>query len=147
MFPLFNATEKASHREHPAEEAGHKPVHPGLLRPRITMALNTSVSFLFCLKACLFLCTKHISGASNLFEQVFYILHINFLLFIYTCLHFSPTHPRLPPSILTPHWLFLYMCSRMTAPLLSPLFLPSGYCHFVLYFNVFGYILLACLFC
>ena len=44
----------------------------------------------------------------------------------------------------------LYTCPSMTLPLLSPVIplpYPSGYCQFVLYFNVSGNILLTCLFC
>ena len=65
-------------------------------------------------------------------------------MFKYSCLHF--------PSI-TPLWLclcVLYTCSLMTLPLFPPIIptlLPCGYCQFVLYFNVSGYILLAYLFC
>ena len=75
----------------------------------------------------------------------------------YSCLH-SPlmtpphaTHHHLHLQSLHPlpfPWIF-YTCSLMTSPLLSPIIplpLPSGYCQFVLYFNVSGYILLACLF-
>ena len=43
-----------------------------------------------------------------------------------------------------------YICSLVTLPLFSPIIpspLPSGYCQFVLNFNVSGYILLACSFC
>ena len=78
-------------------------------------------------------------------------------LFKYSCLHPHPP-PRHPPphtSLLstlkpTPFGFVHYTCS-LTAFLLFPLLslapLPSGYCQFVLYFNVSGYILLACLFC
>ena len=63
------------------------------------------------------------------------------------------TQPHLPPLILplfgfvhesfihVPWWPFPFF------PLLSPFPFPSGYCPFVLYFNVSGCILLACLFC
>ena len=41
----------------------------------------------------------------------------------------------------------LFVFHGLYRPLLSPvILLPSGYCQFVLYFNVSGYILLACLF-
>ena len=82
---------------------------------------------------------------------------IYFLLFKYSCLHFLPTtlpHPPSPPTlnptpfgfvhvslIHVPWWPFPFF------PMLSPTLLPSGYCQFVLYFHVSGYILLACLFC
>ena len=83
--------------------------------------------------------------------------HFNFLLlFKYSCLQFhlttTPclTHPRLPPVSLLP--LALSMCPLFMfldnpSPILPhcPLPLPSGYCQFVLYFNVSGYILFACL--
>ena len=66
--------------------------------------------------------------------------------------HFSPPQPpplpTLNPSFL---WLcFLYACSLMTLPLLSPIIAPPpalwllSVCSL---FNVSGYILLACLFC
>ena len=65
--------------------------------------------------------------------------------------HNPPPRPSLPPNLKpTPLWLcpcVLYTCSLMTLPLLSLSPLLSGYCQFVLYFNVFGCILLACLFC
>ena len=83
------------------------------------------------------------------------------LSFKYNCLHFHiTTHPchthsclppsNLPPSpfgfvhvsfIHVPWWLFPYYSPLSPPPLLS------GYCQFVLYFNVSGCILLACLFC
>ena len=55
-------------------------------------------------------------------------------------------HPT--PLLLCP--CVLYTCSLMTLPLFPPSFPSptlSGYSQFVLYFNVSGYILLACLFC
>ena len=60
--------------------------------------------------------------------------------------------PPTPTSHLhpSPLWLclwVLYTCSLMTLSLLSPIIpfsLPSGYCQFVLHFNVSGYILLPC---
>ena len=64
-----------------------------------------------------------------------------------------PPHPlQLPTLNPSRLWLcpwVLYTCSLTTLPLLSlltPFPLPSGYCQFVLYFNVSGYVLLACLF-
>ena len=79
------------------------------------------------------------------------------MLFKCSCPHFPtttyfplPHASRLPPSILpssgfvhgsfihVPWWPFPFF------PPLSPSPLPSGYCHFVLYFNVSGCILLAC---
>ena len=100
-----------------------------------------------------------ILSLSNWIFSVWGNLFIYFLLlFNYSCSHFSPspspcpTHPDLQPSILpafvffhgsfihVPCWPFLYF------PPLS-LLGPSGPCQFVLYFNVSGYILLACLFC
>ena len=66
--------------------------------------------------------------------------------------HQFPT-PHLPPSILPPfdfvRGSFIHVPWRPFSffPLLSPFPLPSGYCQLVLYFNVFGHILLACLLC
>ena len=60
----------------------------------------------------------------------------------------ATTHPQPYPLWLCP-WV-LYTCSLMTLPLFSPItpsLLPSGYCQFVLYLSVCGYILLAYLFC
>ena len=65
----------------------------------------------------------------------------------------NPSHPHLPPLTLPPAWFcpcVLYTCFLTTLPPFPPLSFspfPSGYCQFVLYFNVSGYILLACLFC
>ena len=81
------------------------------------------------------------------------------LLFNYSCPHIAHTtctlltHLNLPHSMLTFGWLsqwLLYTCHLMTHPLLSSVILlplPSDYCQFVVYFHVFGSILLACLFC
>ena len=82
------------------------------------------------------------------------------LLFKYSCLHFSlhhslppfPSYPYLPSSILPPfgfvHVSFIRVPSQPLhfSPTLSLSPLPSGYCQGVLYFNVSGCILLACLF-
>ena len=58
----------------------------------------------------------------------------------------TPTHTLDPtPCCLCP-WV-LYTCSLMTLPFVYPIILPSGSCQFVLYFNVSGSILFACLFC
>ena len=81
------------------------------------------------------------------------------LLCNYSCPHcpqlLSPALPSpIPTSILpTPLSLSLgplYMFLDLTLPFFSPLScssLPSGYCHFVLYFHVSGSILLTCFFC
>ena len=78
------------------------------------------------------------------------------LLFKYSCLHFPLTTPApSPPPTLNPIPLWfcpcvLYIFSLMTLSLFTsiiPSTLPSCYCQFVLYFNVSGYVLLACLFC
>ena len=90
-------------------------------------------------------------------------LSINFILFFYCCSSrvvsiFTPPHPPGPPITAShprtyPPWLcpcVLYTYSLMALPLLSPIILSpilSGYCEFVLHFNVSGCILLACLFC
>ena len=80
-------------------------------------------------------------------------------MFEYICLHFSttsfpyPTHLHLPTSVLPPfglvHGSFIHVHLQPfpVFPLIFPSPLPSGYCQFVLYFNVSGYILLAYLFC
>ena len=58
----------------------------------------------------------------------------------------SASHPRTYPLWLFPCVLCTY--SLMDFSLFPPIIpLPSGYCQFVLYFNVSCYILLACLFC
>ena len=88
----------------------------------------------------------------------FFIIFL--LLFKYGCLHFPPPPLSPAPPTLTSHpqshplWLcpcVLYIYSLKTLPLppapITPSSLPSCYCQFVLYFNVSGYILLACLFC
>ena len=73
---------------------------------------------------------------------------------MYSCLHFAPTMPP-PPQPAPPHLpqsfplLALSMGPLYTFldgpspifPHYPPLPLPPGYCQFVLYFNVFGYIL------
>ena len=64
--------------------------------------------------------------------------------------HWLPPHPFPPPTLnSTPLWLcpcVLHTCSLMTLPPFPPIIpspLPSGYCQFVLYFNVSGYFLFA----
>ena len=99
--------------------------------------------------------------SSDFFFNIVIILfiHLFLLLFKYSCLHFHHTtpfpHPLIPafrpPTYLL--WLcpcVLYTCFLMPFPYYPPLSLfplLSGYCQFVLYFNVSGCILLACLFC
>ena len=102
----------------------------------------------------LFLALKEIkiySWKANLFccccsLQLFHIFPIALL----CLLHPSPLpHSILPPTVVFAHgsfitvpwWPFSFFSQ------LSPLPLPSGYCQFVLNFNVSGYILLAYLFC
>ena len=97
---------------------------------------------------------------NSVFSHFCFPLSLFFLLlFKYSGLHFPPTippnpsHPHLPPLILPPAWFcpcVLYTCFLTTLPPFPPLSFspfPSGYCQFVLYFNVSGCILLACLFC
>ena len=80
------------------------------------------------------------------------------LLFTYSCLHFpnttpptpaTPTsHPECYPSLamsMCPLHMFLTTLPSFPPIILSHL--PSGYCQFVLNFNVSGYIFLGCLFC
>ena len=93
----------------------------------------------------------------------FLFIYLFILLNKYSCLHSPPptlpcpTHPHLSPSILSlfgfVHVSFIHV---PWWPLLLPWWpfhpvipshLSSGYCQLVLYFNVSGYILLACLFC
>ena len=87
-----------------------------------------------------------------IFKKIFIVVQVQLSPFSHH--HFPPLHPpHLPPSILSTHLslsMGLCTCSLMTLSVLSPVipsYLPSGYCQFVLYFNVSGYILLACLFC
>ena len=74
-------------------------------------------------------------------------------LFIVVQVQWSPSPPhytQLLHSQTYPFWIcpcVLYTCSLMGLPLLSLSTLLSGNCQFVLYFNVCGCILLACLFC
>ena len=86
----------------------------------------------------------------------FFSLHF-LLLFKYRCLYFPYTNPptqpsQFPPLILTlfgfVHVSFIDVPENLlpSSPII-PSYLPSGYCHFVVNFNVSGYILLACLFC
>ena len=101
---------------------------------------------------------------SNIFSFIFLILMAIILknIYFYFCSRKANsifTQPWLPepPIPISYPWTccplslcpcVLYPCSLITLPLfpslsLSPL--PSGYCQFVLYFNVSGYILLLCL--
>ena len=58
-----------------------------------------------------------------------------------------------PSPLILPHFGFAHVSfihvpeNPSLSPHNCPLPLPSGYCQFGLYFNVSGYILLACLFC
>ena len=83
--------------------------------------------------------------------MILFLFIIFLLLFKYNCLHFPPTTPPNPTLDTTPLWLcpcmFLYACSLTTLPPFAsviPSHLTTGYCQFVLYFNVSGNILLAC---
>ena len=72
-------------------------------------------------------------------------------LFKYSCLHLYSTISPTPASHLQTYPLWpcprvLYTCSLVVLSLLSLSPLHSGNCQFVLYFNVSGFILLACLF-
>ena len=92
----------------------------------------------------------------DIFSVSFFFSHF-LLLFKYSCLHCPPTTH--PPAMPTSHpWSYpslalslcpLYMFLK-TLPHFSPIIpsnLPSGYCQYVLFFNVSGYFLLVCLFC
>ena len=87
----------------------------------------------------------------NVIKNLSFLIYFNFLIVVQ--LQLSPfSHPHLPPSILTRfsfvHGSFIHVL-WWPFPFFPPLFLsflPSGYCQFVLYFNVSGYILLACLY-
>ena len=90
------------------------------------------------------------------------VLYFFFLIIFYCCSNtvvsisppplplYSPPSPTLNTTLL---WLcpwVPYTCSLMTLSFLSPIIslsLHLGYCQFVLYFNISGYILLAFLFC
>ena len=63
-----------------------------------------------------------------------------------------PSYPYFPPLILTPFgFVYVYFIhvpdNPSPFPPIIPSHLPSGYCQFVLNFNVSGYVLLACLSC
>ena len=96
----------------------------------------------------------HAFGSFMVFFLLYFFIVVQVRLSPLSTHHAPPPHPP-PPSHLNPTslWLcpqVLYTCSLTTRPLfplLIPRPLPSGYCQFVLYFNVSGYILLACLFC
>ena len=91
---------------------------------------------------------------------IFICKNIFFSFFFFYCcsstvVSFSPHHslsPQLsPPPTLnpTPGWFCPYVLYICSLTILSPIIsshLPSGYSHFVLYFNVSSYILLVCLF-
>ena len=95
------------------------------------------------------------------FFLMFSIVFIFLLLFNNSCPHFPPLlslalptpTSHFPPLILPPfgfvHGSFILIPWQPfpVFPLLSQSPQPSGYCQFVLYFNVSGSILLACLFC
>ena len=79
------------------------------------------------------------------------LLFLFLLLFKYSCLHFPPhsplPQPYPPPLVLSMCPLQLFLKTLPPFPRIIHSHLPSGYCQFVLNFNVSGYILLACLFC
>ena len=84
---------------------------------------------------------------------IFFKLYFYFLIVQVQLSPFSPHHGPLPhsssPPTLEPipfdfvHVSFIHVLMALLLISLSPS--PSGYCQFVLYFNVPGYILLACL--
>ena len=88
------------------------------------------------------------------FSSLFFSIVIQVQFPTFSHHHLPPLQPS-PPSTLdpTPLWLspcVLYTCSLKTLPhfpSIIPFHLPCGYCHFVLYFSVSGYILLPCFFC
>ena len=88
----------------------------------------------------------------------FFLFFFVLLLFNYSCPHFSPItlscpthlpHPILPAPLVCIHGSFIHVPWLDPSPSfpLFPYLLPCGYCQFVLYFHVSGYILLSCLFC
>ena len=97
--------------------------------------------------------TKFISKMYPIKILFYFFIVVQVQLSLFSCHHFPLPHPlQLPTLNPSRLWLcpwVLYTCSLTTLPLLSlltPFPLPSGYCQFVLYFNVSGYVLLACLF-
>ena len=90
---------------------------------------------------------------------LFFEIKYFWMLLLFKCsfLPLPPTpyhlnHPHLPPVSTRPRFCpcVLYSCSCKPFtlfPPLSPSHLPAGYCQLVLNFNVFGHLLLACLFC
>ena len=89
-----------------------------------------------------------------LFFYFFYYCFSSTLVSIFTP-PWSPTlEPFLPPTLEPTAFGFVHVClvrvPLMDLPLFSainPRPIHPGYCQFVLYFHVSGYILLACLFC
>ena len=98
----------------------------------------------------------NLDGTAYYYNECLYFLFIvvQVQLSPFSCHHFPPPHPP-PPPTLNPspfgfvHGSFTHVPWRPFSfiPMLSPSPLPSGYYQFVLYFNVPGYIFLACLFC
>ena len=100
----------------------------------------------------------HVSVSSEIYISISYFSHF----FIVVQVQLSPFSPHrsspphwLPPPNLnrTPLWFvhgsFIHVPWQPSLffPPLSPSLLPSGYCQFVLYFNVSHYILLPYFFC
>ena len=120
----------------------------------IAIEIKTAiVSYIICRAQCKM---KTWSPESKSGNKVVFIFLISFIIFLFfycltTVISIFTTpiptpHPQTSPLLLCP--CVFYTCSLMALPLLTPIIpLPSGYCQFVLYLNVSGCILLACLFC
>ena len=130
-------------QEHPYPPQAHQP-------PSTFVYLPTQKLYEPCTFRIFFLNTTYA------FILFYYFILLFLLLFKYICLHFPPhlsstptSHPQSYPLLalsMGPLYIFLDLTFSPFS-LIIPSLLPSGYCQFVLYFNVSGSILLTCLFC
>ena len=116
--------------------------------------IESNSSILCLIKISIFLCTTKtcILLKQWFFFSFFIVIQVQLSPFLPH--HSSPPHLSTPPTLKPTHFGFVHVSFIHVpwwafphfAPLtLSPL--PSGFCEFVLYFNVSGCILLTCLFC